>query len=315
EFMHAYWDSEEAQVKAVEYLASFLEDKSALPCLLGCTGLIASTMKTHIDSLELQRESCRLLLEMLSQALEHNLDVERSLDDGVISSLLETVRKYSENEELLSLVCTLLMMISSSEVAAENLRKAGAIPDLLMSIRTFLPNEQICLSCCGALWSLLVSENNIDKALLQSAISASSAVLQEHLENATVAEAAGSALWALSLHGPFTENENESTTALLLDALRMNLERPVLVKNACQALAHLLRLSEISAFRFVTDSKGSGIKVVKDAYYVHSDDPDVVESVCALINEMAQYDDIALDMVSQKMKEMLSEIKSRFPSS
>ncbi|NWJ08684.1 STKL1 protein, partial [Crypturellus undulatus] len=315
EFMHVYWDSEEAQVKAVEYLASFLGDKNALPCLLACTGLIASTMKTHIDSLELQRESCRLLLEMLSQALEHNLDVERSLDDSVISSLLETVRKYSENEELLSLICTLLMMISSSEVAAENLRRAGAIPDLLMSIRTFLHNEEICLSCCGALWSLLVSENNIDKALLQSAISASSAVLQEHLENATVAEAAGSALWALSLHGPFTENENESITALLLDALRMNLERPVLVKNVCQALAHLLRLSEISAFRFVTDSKGSGIKVVKDAYYVHSDDPDVVESICALINEMAQYDDIALDMVSQKMKEMLSEIKSRFPSS
>ncbi|XP_010213289.1 PREDICTED: serine/threonine kinase-like domain-containing protein STKLD1 [Tinamus guttatus] len=95
----------------------------------------------------------------------------------------------------------------------------------------------------------------------------------------------------------------------------MNLGRPVLVKNACQALAHLLRLSEIAAFRFVTDSKGSGIKLVKDAYYFHSDDPDVVESICALITEMVQYDDIALDMVSQKMREMLSEIKSRFPSS
>ncbi|NXA49771.1 STKL1 protein, partial [Nothocercus julius] len=315
EFMHAYWDREEAQVKAVEHLASFLGDKNAFPCLLACTGLITSAMKTHIDSVELQRGGCRLLLEILSQALERNLDVGRSLDDSVISSLLEIVRKYSENEELLSLVCTLLMMISSSEVAAENLRKAGAIPDLVMSIRKFLHNEQICLSCCGALWSLVVSESSIDKALLKSAISASSAVLQEHLQNGTVAEAAASALWALSLQGRFTENEYESTTALLLDALRMNLGRPVLVKNTCQALAHLLRLSEISAFSFVTDSKGNGIKLVKDAYYFHSDDPEVVESICALINEMVQYDDIALDMVSQKMKEMLSEIKSRFPSS
>ncbi|XP_067164950.1 serine/threonine kinase-like domain-containing protein STKLD1 isoform X3 [Apteryx mantelli] len=272
EFMQAYWDREEAQVKAVEHLASFLGDKNALPCLLTFTELITSAMKTHIDSLKLQIGGCRLLLEILSQALEQDLDVETSLGDNVINSLLETVRKHSENEELLSLVCTLLMMISASEVAAENLRKAGVILDLLMIIRNFLHNEQICLSCCGVLWSLVVSgnlENSVDQASLKSAVCAASAVLQEHLQNGMVAETACSALWALSLQGCLTENEYESTTVLLLDALRMNLERPVLVKNACQALASLLRLS----------------------------------------------DDIVLDMVSQKMEELLSEIKSRFPSS
>ncbi|XP_025918055.1 serine/threonine kinase-like domain-containing protein STKLD1 isoform X2 [Apteryx rowi] len=290
----------------------------ALPCLLTFTELITSAMKTHIDSLKLQIGGCRLLLEILSQALEQDLDVETSLGDNVINSLLETVRKHSENEELLSLVCTLLMMISASEVAAENLRKAGVILDLLMIIRNFLHNEQICLSCCGVLWSLVVSgnlENSVDQASLKSAVCAASAVLQEHLQNGMVAETACSALWALSLQGCLTENEYESTTALLLDALRMNLERPVLVKNACQALASLLRLSEISAFRFVTDSKGSGIKLIKDAYHFHCDDPEVVENICTLINEMVQYDDIVLDMVSQKMEELLSEIKSRFPSS
>ncbi|NXE46354.1 STKL1 protein, partial [Casuarius casuarius] len=315
EFMQAYWDREEAQIKAVEHLASFLGDKNALPSLLTLTELITSAMKTHIDSLKLQIDGCRLLLEILSQALEQDLDVETRLGDNVISSLLETVREHSENEEFLSLVCTLLMMISACEVAAENLRKAGAIPDLLMIIRNFLHNEQICLSCCGVLWSLVVSENNVDQALLKSAVCAISAVLEEHLQNGMVAETACSALWALSLQGCLTENEYESTTALLLGALRMNLERPVLVKNACQALASLLRLSEIAAFRFVTDSKGSGIKLIKDAYHFHCDDPEVVENICTLINEMAQYDDIVPDMVSQKMKELLSEIKSRFPSS
>ncbi|XP_068771202.1 serine/threonine kinase-like domain-containing protein STKLD1 isoform X8 [Struthio camelus] len=318
EFMQAYWDIEEAQAKAVQHLASFLGDKNALPCLLTFTELITSAMKTHIDSLQLQIDGCRLLLEILSQALEQNLDVETSLGENVINALLETVRKHSENEELLSLVCTLLMMISASEVAAENLKKAGLIPDLLMIMRNFLHNEQICLSCCGVLWSLVVSGNleyNIDQALLKSAVPATSAVLQEHLQNGMVAETACSALWALSLQGCLAENEYESTTALLLDALRMNPERPVLVKNACQALASLLRLSEISAFRFVMDSKGSGINLIKDAYHFHCDDPEVVENICTLMNEMVQYDDIVLDMVSQKMKELLSEIKSRFPSS
>ncbi|XP_075295758.1 serine/threonine kinase-like domain-containing protein STKLD1 isoform X4 [Opisthocomus hoazin] len=210
--------------------------------------------------------------------------------------------------------CSLLLEILSQEVAAENLRKAGIIPDLLSILRNFLHNEKICFSCCGVLWSLAASEN-VDQALLKSAVPVTSAVLQEHLQNGAVTESACSALWALSLQGCVTENEYEPTTALLLDALRMNPERPVLVKNACLALASLLRLSEIPALRFIMDSKGSGINLIKNVYYLHFDDPEVVENLCMLINEMVQYDDVVLDMLSQKMEELLSEIKSRFPSS
>ncbi|XP_054704645.1 serine/threonine kinase-like domain-containing protein STKLD1 isoform X2 [Grus americana] len=211
--------------------------------------------------------------------------------------------------------CSLLLEILSQEVAAENLGKAGVIPDLLSIVRKFLHNEKICLSCCGVLWSLAVSENNVDQALLKSAVPVTSAVLQEHLRNGAVTESACSALWALSLQGCLTENEYEPTTALLLDAFRMNPERPVLVKNACLALASLLRLSETAALRFITDSKGSGINLIKDAYHLHFDDPEVVESICVLTNEMVQYDDVVLDMVSQKMEELLFEIKNCFPSS
>ncbi|NXK09974.1 STKL1 protein, partial [Herpetotheres cachinnans] len=313
EFMQAFWDIEEVQAKAIQHLAGFVRDKSALPYLPTFTELITFAMKTHVDSLKLQVDGCSLLLEILSQALEQ--DVVMALDENVTSSLLDTVRKHSENEELLALVCTLLMMISASEVAAENLRKVGVIPDLLSILRNFLHNEKICLSCCGVLWSLAVSENNVDQALLKSAVPVTSAVLQEHLWNGTVTESACSALWALSLQGCLTENEYEPTTALLLDALRKNPERPALVKNACLALASLLRLSEISALRFITDSKGSGINLIKDAYHLHFDDPEVVENICMLINEMVQYDDVVLDMLSWKMEELLYEIKIRFPSS
>ncbi|XP_075295757.1 serine/threonine kinase-like domain-containing protein STKLD1 isoform X3 [Opisthocomus hoazin] len=312
EFMQAFWDVEEVQAKAIQHFASYIRDKSALPYLLTFTEVVTSAMKTHVDSLKLQVDGCSLLLEILSQALEQ--DVVMALNENVTSSLLDTVRKHSENEELLSLVCTLLMMISVSEVAAENLRKAGIIPDLLSILRNFLHNEKICFSCCGVLWSLAASEN-VDQALLKSAVPVTSAVLQEHLQNGAVTESACSALWALSLQGCVTENEYEPTTALLLDALRMNPERPVLVKNACLALASLLRLSEIPALRFIMDSKGSGINLIKNVYYLHFDDPEVVENLCMLINEMVQYDDVVLDMLSQKMEELLSEIKSRFPSS
>ncbi|NXV71006.1 STKL1 protein, partial [Atlantisia rogersi] len=203
--------------------------------------LIPSAMKTHVDSLRLQVDGCSLLLEILSQALEQ--DTMMALDEKVTNSLVDSMRKHSENEELLSLICTLLMMVSASEVAAENLRKAGVIPDLLSIVRNFLHNEKICLSCCGVLWSLAVSAKNTDRALLRSAVPVLSAVLRQHLQNGAVTEAACSALWVLSLQGCLTENDYEPTTLLLLDVLRMSLERPVLVKNTFLALASLLQLS------------------------------------------------------------------------
>ncbi|XP_064891786.1 serine/threonine kinase-like domain-containing protein STKLD1 isoform X19 [Columba livia] len=223
------------------FLEGRIEEVLAWPYLLKFTELTTFAMKTHVDSPKIQVDGCSLLLEILSQAPEQ--DVVMALIENVAPSLLDTVRKHSGNEELLSLVCTLLMIISAS-VAAENLRKAGIITDLLMILSGFPHNAKICLSCCGVLWSLAVGANNTDHALLKSAVPVISAVLQEHLQNGPVMESACSALWALSFQGCLTEDEYEPTTALLLDALRMNLGRPVLVKNTCLALASLLRLSE-----------------------------------------------------------------------
>ncbi|XP_009997270.1 PREDICTED: serine/threonine kinase-like domain-containing protein STKLD1 [Chaetura pelagica] len=301
-FMKVFWDVEEAQAKAIQKLASFLSDRSALLCLLAFTEFIVFAMKTHIDSLRIQVEACSLLLSILSQALEEDASV--TLEENVASCLLEILRRHSENEELLSLICTLLMMISVSESAAETLRQVELIPDLLSVLRNFLHNEQICLSCCGVLWSLAASgnsENNVDKEVLASAVPVISAVLQEHLQNGTVAESACSALWGLSLQGCLTDNDYEPTTVLLLAALRMNPERRMVVKNSCLALASLLRLSEIPALKLLTDSKGSGINLIRDAYQLHFDDTRVVNCICVLMNEMVQYGE-------------MFEIKLRFSS-
>ncbi|NWV22979.1 STKL1 protein, partial [Origma solitaria] len=313
EFMQASWDIEEVQAEGIRHLASFVKDKSAFPFLLKCTEVIALAMKTHIDSPELQAEGCTLLLEILSQALGQGMMM--ALDESVASCLLHTLRKHAENEEFLSKLCTLLMMVSASEVAAENLRKVGIIPDLLSILRRFLHNDKICSSCCAVLWSLAASEDNADQAVLDSAVPVTSAVLQEHLYNAVVAESACSALWALSLQGCLTESDFEPTAALLLDALRTNPERAVLVQNGCLALASLVRLSETAALAILLDPKGSGAELIKDEYHLHRDDQGVTEALCLLMNEMVQYDNVMRDMRSQKMENLLSEIKLQFPFS
>ncbi|NWT98303.1 STKL1 protein, partial [Urocynchramus pylzowi] len=313
EFMKASWDIEEVQAKGIQHLASFVKDKSAFPYLLTCTEVITLAMKIHTDSLDLQVEGCTLLLEILSQALEQG--VMMALDESVASCLLHTVRKHSENEEFLSILCTLLMMVSASEVAAENLRKVGIIPDLLSILRRFLHNDEICFSCCAVLWSLAVSETNADQAVLESALPVTSAVLQKHLQNGVVAESACSALWALALQGCLTDSDYEPTAALLLDAVRMNPERAVLVKNGCLALASLVRLSETAALAILLDSKGSGTELIKDEYHLHSNEPGVAGALCLLMDEMVQYDEVMLNMRSQKMEKLLSEIKLQFPFS
>ncbi|NWR91192.1 STKL1 protein, partial [Furnarius figulus] len=313
EFMQASWDIEEVQAKGIQHLASFVKDKSAFPYLLKSPKVITFAMKTHATSLKLQVDGCRLLLEILSQALEQG--VVMALDETVATCLLVTVRKHAGNEMLLSLLCTVLMMVSASEVTAENLRKVGIIPDLLSILRRFLHNDEICFSCCGVLWSLAVSENNADQEVLESAVPVTSAVLQKYLQNGPIAESACSVLWALSLQGCLTDNDYEPTTVLLLDALRMNLEKAVLVKNGCLALASLIRVSEIAALTFITDSKGNGIDLIKDVYHLYFNDPGVVGALCLLMKEMAQYDEVVLDLLSQKMDKLLTEIKIQFPFS
>ncbi|NWT32414.1 STKL1 protein, partial [Cardinalis cardinalis] len=313
EFMQASWDVEEVQAEGIQYLASFVEDKTAFPYLLTCTEVITLAMKVHTDSLDLQVEGCTLLLEILSQALKQG--VMMALDESVASCLLHTVRKHSENEEFLSMLCTLLMMVSASEVAAENLRKVGIIPDLLSILRRFLHNDTICFSCCAVLWSLAVSEDDTDQAVLASAVPVTSAVLQEHLQNGVIAESACSALWALALQGCLADSDFEPTAALLLDALRMNSERARLVQNGCLALASLVRLSETAALAILLDSKGSGTELIKVEYHLHSHEPGVAEAVCLLMNEMVQYDEVMLNMRSQKMEKLLCEIKLQFPFS
>lgn len=45
------------------------------------------------------------------------------------------------------------------------------------------------------------------------------------------------------------------------------------------------------------DSKVNGINVIKDAYHLHLDDPEAVEDICMLINEMAQYGEMVVVFV------------------
>ncbi|XP_018419564.1 PREDICTED: serine/threonine kinase-like domain-containing protein STKLD1 [Nanorana parkeri] len=309
-FMQNHIEFEEAQLSALRLLAGYTKD--------GLQGeivqIVSQAMTTHRDSYNVQFEGIRILCHLLSQGREQG-DIKGYLtSDHFINMLVETVRLFSHEAELLSEILGLMMMLAVSEIAAEMLAKAGFLPDLLKITEQSLVNRELCVSCCALLWSLAMTEMASGDSV-KRAVPLISSLIQKHPSDGQLVESASPVLWILCLKGHVTEDQIEPVTLLLLECLHRHMERPVLAKNVCLALTGLVINSELAAYRVLVPLSGkSGLSLIRDLYLLHSDDPEIVENICQLLHETANYGSTHSGLRSQHMEELLREIKDQYES-
>ncbi|XP_058015544.1 serine/threonine kinase-like domain-containing protein STKLD1 [Ahaetulla prasina] len=158
EFMMSYPEVEEAQEKCIERLNGLLnEGKIGVKVFLHLVETVVNAMNKHNDSIETLLAGISLLLGIAGRAVAQNLTVEILAEENHLSCLLNSMRAHPVHEELLCMICTLFMMMSSNEAAAEALRGANIFTDILTILCTFAHNKEICFACCGLIWTLAVN--------------------------------------------------------------------------------------------------------------------------------------------------------------
>ncbi|XP_027725507.1 serine/threonine kinase-like domain-containing protein STKLD1 [Vombatus ursinus] len=315
EVMNCFLDRPEVQIKALEQLLVLVDQGEGLPWILDMVESVANIILSHQNNLQIQMYACKLLSKVLSKALLDQPDNVPS-EKYIVDALLSTWRNYPMDEELLSMVCQMLLIISSNEASMEHLQKLCTFADINECLNNFPHNKQICLSCLGLLWSLTVNAALANKTPLKEAVQLTLKILDIYLSDGDRAESACSALWVLSLQGCIEGGEFEHVTLLLLKCIQLHMQRPILVNNAYLGLASLARTSELSAFRImVIDEDSPGISLIKVTYQAYKDDPEVVENMCMLLSELVLYDEIVPELFSNNIDQMLLEIQARFTSS
>ncbi|XP_072345010.1 serine/threonine kinase-like domain-containing protein STKLD1 isoform X2 [Scyliorhinus torazame] len=315
EFMLVEIDVEEIQKIALKYIAYLLYESEVLESSERMVPVLISIMKHHKDCLELQARVCRILLKFAMKATEDSIEEGVLFSDTVINAILPIMESRQKFVELQQIICNLLMVLAGSEAAGKLIGMANGIQTIMRTLRIYIDNSHVCIPCCGALWSLVVIKENAQIAKSEGSLRFVLQVLEKHIQNGDVVESASAALWALSLHESLNDEQLEDITLLLIEAFELHLRKETIVKNICFALASLIRMSELVAFRIlVPENNRDGLALIIQSYHKHFTDPEVVQDICMVFLELVQYEDVLPELLSQKLDVTLNSIKIKFAS-
>ncbi|XP_064346787.1 serine/threonine kinase-like domain-containing protein STKLD1 isoform X3 [Camelus dromedarius] len=316
EVMQSFSSRPEVQHRAMKRLLKMPENQLGLPWPMELVEMLVGIMKQHERVPDVQLCACSLLLRTLGHALAQDPAAVVPSDSAITPVLLSVMRSHPEKQELLVLVYGLLAIVASQEPATDELQKAGLFEHILEHLDTFSRNRDICINGLSLLWALLVDAVVVDKAPLEKAPGLIAEVMATYPADVEMAEAGCAVLWLLSLLGCIEEHQFEEVVVLFLQSIRLCQDRVLLVNNAYRGLASLAEVSELAALQVVMpEEDSSGLTLLQETYQLHRDDPEVVESICVLLAQLASYDDILPELLSSGIEPLVEEIHGRFTSS
>ncbi|XP_058300689.1 serine/threonine kinase-like domain-containing protein STKLD1 isoform X8 [Hylobates moloch] len=282
----------EVQLRAMKRLLKMPADQLGLPWPPELVEVVVTTMQLHDRVLDVQLCACSLLLHLLGQVLVHHPEAKAPCNQAITSTLLSALRSHPKEEPLLVMVYSLLAITTTqeSEPLSEELQNAGLLEHILEHLNSSLKSRDVCASGLGLLWALLLDGIIVNKAPLEKVPDLISQVLATYPADGDMVEASCGVFWLLSLLGCIKEQQFEQVVALLLQSIRLCQDRALLVNNAYQGLARLVKVSELAAFKVVVQEEGgSGLSLIKETYQLHRDDPEVVENMGMLLVHLASY--------------------------
>uniref|UniRef100_A0A8D1IUG7 Serine/threonine kinase-like domain-containing protein STKLD1 n=1 Tax=Sus scrofa TaxID=9823 RepID=A0A8D1IUG7_PIG len=316
EVMQNFSSRPEVQHRAMKRLLRLPEDQLGLPWPAELVEVLVAIMKRHESVLEIQLHACSLLLRTLGQALAQDPAATVPSDSAVTPVLLGVLRSHPEEQQLLVMVYSLLCIVASQGGSTDELHKAGLLEQILEHLDTFPRNRDLCINGLILLWALLVDAVAVDKGPLEKAPALIAEVLAIHPTDAEMAEAGCAALWLLSLLGCVKEQQLEKVVVLFLQSIRLCQDRVLLVTSAYRGLASLAKASELAALQVVTPEESSnGLALIQETYQLHRDDPEVVESLCMLLAQLASHKEVLSELAASGVQPLVEEIHGRFTSS
>ncbi|XP_072816578.1 serine/threonine kinase-like domain-containing protein STKLD1 isoform X3 [Vicugna pacos] len=296
---------------------------AVVPSDSAITPVLLSVMRSHPEKQELLVLVYGLLAIVASQ--------EPATDElqkaGLFEHILEHLDTFSRNRDIcingMSLLWALLVDASAGGPSAQQA--------LLLTPSAGVPSPS-----CPA--PAVV----VDKAPLEKAPALTAEVMATYPADVEMAEAGCAVLWLLSLLGEqpgapglagwtldprdeartgpsagcIEEHQFEEVVVLFLRSIRLCQDQVLLVNNAYRGLASLAEVSELAALQVVMPKEdSSGLTLLQETYQLHRDDPEVVESICVLLAQLASYDDILPELLSSGTQPLVEEIHGRFTSS
>uniref|UniRef100_A0A8D0WWN6 Protein kinase domain-containing protein n=1 Tax=Sus scrofa TaxID=9823 RepID=A0A8D0WWN6_PIG len=307
EVMQNFSSRPEVQHRAMKRLLRLPEDQLGLPWPAELVEVLVAIMKQHESVLEIQLHACSLLLRTLGQALAQDPAATVPSDSAVTPVLLGVLRSHPEEQQLLVMVYSLLCIVASqggcwTPLGVERLVASGG--------RATHQGAGDLLPPCP------VPAVAVDKGPLEKAPALIAEVLAIHPTDAEMAEAGCAALWLLSLLGCVKEQQLEKVVVLFLQSIRLCQDRVLLVTSAYRGLASLAKASELAALQVVTPEESSnGLALIQETYQLHRDDPEVVESLCMLLAQLASHKEVLSELAASGVQPLVEEIHGRFTSS